>query len=273
MRCKYFNDLSDDWIQEKMKCTNLYERKRVRKIRELIDDKRKGANRCFSAQEFTDFLRFKGLGRSVDAFLERYEHTNKVEKVTGKIFESELQSLSFNSTNDQLSRKKIIDAIRELLNDLQTLDFVGVPVASACLALCFPELCGTVDYIVPAMLHNEYDDLGKSNPLFMNAAISKKIRESLLLPVYKSLTPKEARDLGTSDYTLYLQELWNIKGNFGSNHQIREIEVAFWSFGICYLKKQKRDEKLPLEFSDKPNPPKGGSFSKYCPNDLLGSGV
>lgn len=265
MRCKHFNDVSDEWIQEKTKCTNLNARLRVREIQKLIGERRDSENRYLTAQEFTAFLRFKGLARITEAFLSRYASTNEVELVTSKLFTSELSCFCFEDTMDVLATERIADAIASLLGDLQGLDFVGVGVASACLALCFPDLCGTADYIVPAMLHNEHDQLGNPNPLFASSQNSQRIRKSLLLPVYNSLTPKKARELATGNYARYVQELWKVKHCLGLRHKVREIEVAFWSFGICYLKK--RDERLPLEFSCSPNPPPGGPFSKHCPDD------
>lgn len=90
------------------------------------------------------------------------------------------------------------------------------------------------------------------NPFFMSRRTSHTIREALLSPIYNSLTPRKASELATSNYTGYIQELWKIKQAFNLTYMVREVEVAFWSFGIRYLKKY--DEKLPLEFSHSPNP-------------------
>jgi len=265
MRCKYFNDVSNEWIQEKMQCTNTNARERVRKIQQLVGVKRKATNNYFNAQEFTDFLRFKGASRMVEAFEKRYANSHEVENVTRKLFTSELNNFSFEDTYDELKKQKIKDVVAGLLADLMTLNYVREPVASACLALCFPDLCATVDYIVPTMLHNEFDHVGNQNPLFLNEQSSNIIRASLLLPVCDSLTSRQARNLGKRNYTHYVEEIWNIKRNFSLTNTVREVEVAFWSFGICYLKK--RDERLPLEFNHIPNPPTGGPFSKYCLNN------
>jgi hypothetical protein len=264
MECEFLNDISDAWVQEKLHCTNVNERERTRRIEERIKSKFEEGPQYFTADEFKDFLIWKGLARSVQAFLRQYDGKGEVEEVTRALFTNELTKLTFAEVQGEPSRNKILEEINDLFQGLQRLKFVGPGVASACVALCFPELCGTADYIVPAILHNEYDSLKNKNPLFANQDTAQKIREALLLPLHNSLSASGARFFATQNYTVYVQELWNIKRGFGLNHQVRRIEEAIWSLGICYIKKN--TEVLPLIFNTEPKPPKAGPFSKRCPN-------
>src|SRR4030067_1744307 len=67
----------------------------------------------------------------------------------------------------------------------------------------------------------------------------------------------QARNLAQNNYPQYIQELWNIKRNFAlSEFEVIEIEIALWSYGICYIRRQKnkRSQSLPFRFQVMPNP-------------------
>jgi hypothetical protein len=263
MQCRYINDISDKWVEEKRDCINPREKLMARRIENLFRNKIETDSNYFAPEEFAEFLRFKGLARSMAAFLKEYNNKSDVKKVTGALFTSELIGLTFAEVQNESSKNKILGIISDHFHHLQQLKYVGPGVASACLALCFPEICGTADYIVPALLHNEYDSLDNKNPLFANQDTAQEIRKALLLPVDSSLSASGARFFATQNYTIYIQELWNFKRLFNLTHPLRGVEEALWSFGICYIKKN--GENKPLMFKSKPHPPKGGPFSKNCP--------
>jgi len=185
--------------------------------------------------------------------------------VTESLFTNRLPELTFADIQNEATRNETLRVINYLASRLQRLKFVGLGVTSACLALCYPEFCGTADYIVPALLHIEHDHLNNINPLLTNIATAHRLHESLLMPVEHSLTASEARKIAFDNYIEYLRELWNIKQAFELNHKVRKIEEAIWSFGICYVHKDA--ENTPLTFSGNPDPPRRGLFSKCCPND------
>ena len=267
-KCKYLSNISDVWIREKLDCINPNERELVRNIQYIFICKYNQHNPCFTVDEFALFLTFKGLARSAPAFKEKYNGSGIVESVTSNLFTSKLNKWSFKDTGNASLTGQILDEIQRLFDCLQTLDYVKDAVASACLALCFPELCCTADYIVPAMLHNEYDYLNTTNPLFYNATNKASMKKALILPLSKQLTPNETRMLAMSNYRDYIQELWQIKRVFGLSDSIQQIESALWSFGICYCHKQFKGkdknnrniyyENRPLSFSNSPAPPQSG---------------
>lgn len=265
MHCIYYNEISNEWVQEKILCINPYEYDRVRRIEELFRVKVEGGPRYFTPEEFAEFLKFKGLARSVQKFLGKYVDNDEVEQVTQSLFTNRLTELTFADTQNEIIRNEILGIINTFTNRLQHLKFVGLGVASACVALCFPEFCGTADYIVPALLHNEHDHLNNVNPLFTNLMTTQRLHESLLMPLEHSLTASEARKIAFGNYSGYLRELWNIKQAFNLNHKVRNIGEAIWSFGICHV--HKNTESKPLKFSGEPHPPRGGPFSKRCPNN------
>lgn len=266
MECEFLNDISDAWVQEKLNCTNAIGRERTKRIEERIRSKFEAGPQYFTAEEFKDFLIWKGLARNVPDFVRQYQSTKTVEEATRILFENNINQLNFEDTDDEALREHILTIVNNLFNELQLgrIKYVGPGVASACVALCYPEFCGTVDYIVPALLHNEHDHLNNINPLFVNTEIKRQLQEALMMPLYHSMTASEARNLAIRNYRAYIQELWNIKRRFGLNHPVRRIEEAIWSFGICYIKKN--TERLPLTFNAEPKPPKAGPFSKWCPN-------
>jgi hypothetical protein len=91
--------------------------------------------------------------------------------------------------------------------------------------------------------------------------------EALRLPIGNGLTPSETRNIAFLQYLDYIQEIWNIKRIFALNESVRKIEEAFWSFGICHVRKNKdKKDSSPIIFSDNPLPSRGGLFSKQCPN-------
>jgi hypothetical protein len=73
MRCRFFNDFSYEWVQEKRDCINPNEMERARRIERLYREKVEAGPRYFTAEEFSEFLKFKGLARSVPAFLRHYQ--------------------------------------------------------------------------------------------------------------------------------------------------------------------------------------------------------
>jgi hypothetical protein len=265
MHCIYFNEISNEWVQEKILCINQHEYDRAIRIEELFRSKVLNGPRYFTPEEFAEILKFKGLAKSVPKFLGKYVGEDEVEEMTQSLFTNRLPELTFADTQNEEIRNEILRVINYLISRLQRLKFVGMGVASACVALCFPEFCGTADYIVPALLHNEHDHLNNLNPLFTNLMTAQRLRESLSMPLEHSLTASEARNIAFGNYGEYLRELWNIKQAFNLNNKVRNIEEAIWSFGICYVHKD--NENTPLTFSGDPQPPRGGSFSKDCPNN------
>jgi hypothetical protein len=264
MHCIYFNEISNQWVEEKIFCINPYGYDRVQRIEELFRLRVLDGPRYFTPEEFTEFLKFKGLARSVPNFLRKYVGNHEVEEVTQSLFTNRLTELTFADIQNEATRNETLRVINYLASRLQRLKFVGLGVASACLALCYPEFCGTADYIVPALLHIEHDHLNNINPLLTNPATAHTLHESLLMPVEHSLTASEARKIAFDNYGEYLRELWNIKQAFELIPKVRNIEEAIWSFGICHVHKE--TENTPLTFSGEPDPPRGGLFSKRCPN-------
>ena len=271
MPCNFFNEISDEWVAEKLSCINLNELHLEREIDELVRSKFETGPRHFTSVEFSKFLRWKGLARSIPAFLEKYNNSGEVEKITQKLFKTNLKQLSFADTGKESLRKDIMIEINSLFYHLQQLKFVKEAVASACLSLCFPDICVTADYIVPALLHNGHYSNGNQNPLFQNARTSKMLQTALIGPIGHSLSAYQARNIATRNYTRYVQEFWNIKRTFRLTEKVRKIEASIWSFGICYLSKGinnrgKKDDGKPLIFNSAPHPPLRGPFSKNCPN-------
>ena len=283
IKCKYLSNISDEWISEKLNCINSNQRMRGDGIQDNFKSKHEKHNPCFTVEEFADILRFKGSARNVRLFKEEYKDRGEVEKVSSNLFTSKLNKWSFKDTDNASSKKQILDEIQRLFDCLPTLKWVEGPIASACLALCFPELCCTADYIVPAMLHNEYDDRHTQNPLFTDATNKAKIVQALRLPVSNNQTPDDTRELATCNYRDYIQEFWGIKQTFGLSNSIQQIESALWSFGKCYCQRQtdrnsegqkRYYDNKPLFFSTSqdspsvisPDPPRHGLFSKSCPN-------
>lgn len=269
MHCRFSNEISDEWVDEKLSCINLNELHLEREIDELFKSKCEIGPRHFTAVEFSKILKWKGLAKIIPAFLGRYNNTGEVEKITKQLFKSKLQQYTFIDTNDKTLRQHIMNKIDSLLYHLHSqLKYVGKAVASACLALCFPDICVTADYIVPGLLHNSHDNVAIENPLFQNATTSQLLREALIMPMEHSLSAYDARNIATDNYTKYVREFWNIKRIFGLTEDVRKIEAAIWSFGICYFRKWPGySDSQALSFNYEPNPPKRGPFSKTCPNE------
>jgi hypothetical protein len=273
MHCRFINEISDEWVDEKLRCINPNELGLEREIDDLFKSKCEAGPRHFTAVEFSKFLRWKGLARSIQAFLERYNNSGKVEEITKHLFKSNLQQYTFIDTNVKTLRQDILNNIGLLFYHVHSqMKYVGEAVASACLALCFPDICVTADYIVPAILHNIHDSQGNQNALFQNSRTSQLLRQALIMPMNYSLSAYNARNIATRNYTSYVQEFWNIKRIFGLRENVRKIEASIWSFGICYLKKGKDNnnrpnDSIPLSFVLEPNPPKRGPFSKTFPNE------
>jgi len=268
MPCIFFNEISDNWVEEKLSCINYIQQQLTSEISELIKSKFKNGPRYFTAEEFAKILRWKGLAIKIPGFLDRYNNSGEVEKITQNLFTTNLKQLTYADTQTEAHRKIILDEINSLINHLQSkLQYVGKAVASACLALCFPDLCVTADYIVPGLLHNRHDTNGISNPLFTNPRTEQRLSQALIMPVQHSLSAYHARNIATDNYTTYVKEFWNIKRTFGLTQNVRKIEASIWSFGICYFRKWPGySDSQPLPFQYEPNPPTRGSFSKTCPN-------
>jgi hypothetical protein len=277
MTCKFFNEISDEWVNEKSVCINPNEMDLEIMIETMIRSHFEHGPQHFTPQEFALFLRWKGLARNIDDFLEQ-NSADDVTNATHSLFICDLRNCTFQKTQDISFRNEILREINILFHNLQCMHRVGPAVASACLALCFPELCVTADYIVPALLHNKHDALENINPLYTNHRARQILRQALIMPVQHSLSAYRARNIATNNYTNYIQELWNIKRLFGLRNNVRKIEAAIWSFGICYVKRgrdnnESPNERRPLKFNLDPNPPRGGPFSKalfnpnaYCLN-------
>lgn len=266
MECNHNNSLSPGWVQEKLSCINTLALHRNNQIIELFQNKFNTGEHFLTADEFVRILRWKGLARSVRRFLERYRNTNEVQDVTRQIFESELNNYTFENTGEQQTGEEILYRALGVLKALDQLEHVGIAVASAVLRLAFPHLFGTVDYIVPGLLHCLEDDLSNRNPFRENLQNINRLQGCLLLPNGNGMTPHRARQLAADNYREYIQELWNIKREFRLNDKVADIEMSLWSYGICYLKKQNKNDFLPFRFQKNPFPPKGGPFAKNCPN-------
>lgn len=268
MHCRFFNEISDEWVDEKLSCINHNELRLEREIDELFRSKCEIGPRHFSAVEFIRFLTWKGLARRIPAFLNRYNNSGEVEAITQKLFTTKLNQFVYADTQNELLREDILIEIDSLFYHVHSqLKYVGKAVASACLALCFPDLCVTADYIVPGLLHNGHDNNGNQNPLFLNPRTAKLLQQALIMPIEHSLSAYQARNKATRNYTKYVQEFWNIKRTFGLTEKVRKIEASIWSFGICYFRKTKEyNDSQPLPFNYEPNPPIRGPFSKTCPN-------
>jgi hypothetical protein len=270
MPCNFFNEISDEWVAEKLSCINPNELQLEGEIDELVGSKFEIGPKYLTPVEVSKFLRWKGLARRIPAFLENYNGRGEVEEITQKLIETNLKQLSFADTQDKSSRKDILFEINLLFNRMQQLQYRKA-VASACLALCFPDICVTADYIVPGLLHNSHDNNGNYNPLLQDARTAQLLQKALITPVEHSLSAYQARNIATNNYTDYVQEFWNIKRTFGLKERVRRIEASIWSFGICYWRKWPGySEYQAIPFSYEPNPPNGGPFSKICPNQPPG---
>jgi hypothetical protein len=268
MYCKFLDEISDDWVAEKLRCINFNELQVEREIYELFRSKCEVGTGQFTAVEFTKFLRWKGLAKSIPLFVKKYNNSGEVEVITEKLFTSKLRQYSYDDTKDNLRKKDIIFEIDLLFNHLQQLKYVGKAVASACLALCFPHICVTADYIVPGLLHNIYDENHNHNPLFKNPNTAQLLQQALIMNLNDSLSAYHARNIATLNYTIYVNEFWNIKETFRLIEKVRHIEASIWSFGICYFRKLPGYlDTQPIPFQYRPNPPRHGPFSKACPNE------
>lgn len=205
MGCKFFYEINDEWVDEKTRCINPNELRLQKKIDELLRSKFGTGPRHFTPAEFSKFLKWKGLAKLVPAFLNRYNNCGEVEEITKQLFKSNLQQYTFIDTNYKTLRQDILNKIDSLFYHLHSqLKYVGKAVASACLALCFPDICVTADYIVPALLHNSHDNGGNQNPLFQNATTSQLLRQALIMPMKHSLSAYDARYIATDNYTRYV---------------------------------------------------------------------
>jgi hypothetical protein len=212
MHCRFFNEVSDEWVDEKLSCINHNELRLEREIDELFKSKCEIGPRYFTAVEFSKFLKWKGLARRIPAFINRYNNNGEIEEITKNLFTSKLMQFAYADIQNELLKGDILIEIDSLFNHLHSqLNYVGKAVASACLALCFPDLCVTADYIVPGLLHNGFDINDKPNPLFLNPRMAELLHEALIMPAEHSLSAYQARNIATRNYTSYVQEFWNIK--------------------------------------------------------------
>lgn len=264
--CTQNNTLSTEWIEEKLICENQTAMQRTLNIINMFRDKFNLENAHLTPDEFSEILVWKGLAKSKQNFLNYYINNNEIEDITSIIFTCGLNNYQFEDIFNEENAQKILRIALNVLNSLTQIRHVAVPTASAALRLAFPQLFGTVDYIVPGLMHCQIDDNGNTNPFLENIQDRDVYEACLVLPNSNHITPKRARDLAINNYSGYIRELWNIKRNFDLIHQVADIEMAIWSYGICYLKKQNQKENLPLRFQTDANPPPGGLFSKNCPN-------
>jgi hypothetical protein len=272
MACRIINEISNEWVKEKLNCINPNEINLERRIERILRSKFEDGPKHFTPDEFSLFLRWKGLARKIEAFVQNNSPEN-VAMITGSLFSSRLAEWNFHNTQNNSIRDNILKEIKIVFYNLQNLRFVGPAVASACIALCFPDLCGTADYIVPAILHNMHDTNHNINPLYTNLGTAQMLQQVLMMPVEHGLTAYQARNIATGNYLTYIQELWNIKRTFELSDQVRKIEAAIWSFGICYVRKgthnNRTTDNRPLIFNLNPRPPRRGPFSKplFNPNN------
>jgi hypothetical protein len=238
MPCIYNVSLSREWIREKLSCINPTELQHHNEIIKLFREKFRNGEHFLTPDEFVRILKWKGLARSVKKFLETYRNTNEVQDTTRQIFESELNNYTFEDINNQQTEEEILNRALMIINALDQLQYVGKAVASAVLRLAFPDLFGTVDYIVPGLLHCHEDDLGNGNPFIENLPDINRFQGCLLLfPNNNGMTPHEARQLAADNYREYTKELWNIKIEFELNDKVADIEMSLWSYGNMLFKK------------------------------------
>jgi len=193
MPCNFFNEISDEWVDEKLSCINPNELRLEREIDELFRSKCEIGPRHFKAVEFSKFLKWKGLAKRIPAFLNMHNNSGEVEAITKKLFTTKLNQFTYTDSHNELLREDILIEIDSLFYHLHSqLKYVGEAVASACLALCFPDLCVTADYIVPGLLHNAHDANGNQNPLFHNPIMAQLLQKALIMPVQNSLSAYQA---------------------------------------------------------------------------------
>lgn len=184
IHCRFFNEITDEWVDEKLSCINSNELRLEREIEELFKSKFETGPRHFTAVEFSKFLKWKGLARKIPAFLNSYNNSGEVETITQKLFTTKLIQFAYADTQNKLLREDILVEIDSLICHLHSqLQYVGKAVASACLALCFPDLCVTADYIVPSLLHDYHDNDGNQNPLFRNSRTAQLLQQALIMPM------------------------------------------------------------------------------------------
>jgi hypothetical protein len=274
LHCEHIVSLSEDWVNEKLSCINVSEGSRLANLEALFNQKVGQEGAHLTPVEFSDVLRFKGLARSVQSFNDIYVGNHEVENITGRVFQSNLHIYTFEQViGDENLQQEVLTTAAQLINALTQLQYVGVAVASAVLRIAFPQLFGTADWIVPGLLHCRRDDIQTENPFISNLADIDALVECLSLNfngnyLIGSLSPYQSRKLAMENYPTYVKELWSIKQRFALPQTIAKIEMSIWSYGICYVKKQDRQDNLPFRFrpTDAPSPPIGGPFSKRCPN-------
>lgn len=272
--CEHTQSLSEDWINEKLSCINRNEIELLHNIEEVFNQRFNQEDAHLTPHEFTLILRFKGPDRVVPRFMNRYANTNEVEQVTRQIFQNNLHEYGFEQViNNEDLQHQVLETANQLMDVLTQLEYVGVSVASAALRLAFPHLFGTADWIVPGLLHCLHDDDGNENPFIANLGNREQFEDCLLLTINGHtlaghLTPYQSRNLATENYIRYIKELWRLKTRFRLTQTIANIEMSIWSYGICYVKKQNRQDNLPFRFlpADAPSPPVRGPFRKNCPN-------
>jgi hypothetical protein len=233
MRRKQNNTLSAKWVSEKIGCINPTARDRAGNIMAMIANAQHFG--FLTPEEFAQVLVFKGLAKSVNRFLDFDRNNNTVQETTSIIFENDLRELTFEQTDDNEIGTHILVTASVILNTLSELKYVKKTVASAALTLAYTHLFGTLDYIVPGILHCTTDDRGEANPFIKQIRDKEQFAGCLLLPQDEGMIPHQTRELAKDNYTKYIKERWGIKRYFGlADYRIAGAEMAIWSYGICF---------------------------------------
>jgi hypothetical protein len=271
IHCSQKHSLSPEWITEKLRCINHQARKRTVDLENTFIDRFRTPDIGLTPKEFAEILIFKGVAKSVNKFLLKYQNCDDIQKITAFVFNSGLNQHQFEEViEDNELQLRVIQKAEEIIDRLTHISGVRVAVASAVLRLAFPHLFGTADWKVPGLMHCLDDDTGKRNPFVEGLQNREQFFACLVMPTGHSMTPAQSREIAINHYSKYTQQFWRIKKSFDLPQPIAHIETSLWSYGICYQHKQKQNanDGLPFRFQDigNPHPPAGGLFAKYCPN-------
>jgi len=230
------------------------------------------ADAGLTPDEFAEILIFKGLAKSKERFLQKYQECDDIQKITAVVFNSGLNEHCFEEViEDDELQLRVTRKAEEIIDRLIQISFVGEAVASAVLRLAFPHLFGTADWIVPGLMHCLRDDTGRSNPFVERLQNREQFFECLVRPNGNRLTPAQSRKIAIKYYSNYTKQFWRIKESFNLPQAIAHIEMSLWSYGICYQHKQNAKDNLPFRFQgiENPKPPAKGLFAKNCPTVLV----
>jgi hypothetical protein len=265
--CQHTQSLSPEWVTEKLDCINPNAMERTIRLENMFIEMLGIQGASLTPDEFAEILRFKGLAKSVEKFLHANQNSDVIQQATMIIFNSGLNIHQFDQLiENEALQHAILQNAENIMETLCQIPFVGRSVASAVLRLAFPRLFGTADWIVPGLIHCVVDGFGIRNPFIEGLQDRAQFLECLIQPTNDSLSPAQSRAIAVNNYRDYTQQLWKMKQRFDLPQTIAQIEMSFWSYGICYLSKQNRRDNIPFKFAgtEHPSPPKGGPFSKNC---------